>query len=191
VIATMPVEIWDARFFTPAQAQAIGELINQVWPKPNMTAELRAEQQIELGKQFLGERGPAPRAVVLLDGQRLVAHASIFPRVIGTDEGEMLIGGLARVCTDPAMRGHGLGEQVVREAFKLVDAGQFDAALFQTKQSVRPFYEKLGCTLVQNRIVNSLGDDPAANPFWDEVVMRYPSSASWPPGTIDLCGAGY
>jgi hypothetical protein len=72
-----------------------------------------------------------------------------------------------------------------------VDAGHFDAALFQTKQNVRPFYEKLGCVLVQNRIVNSHGDDPAANPFWDEVVMRYPSTATWPAGTIDLRGPGY
>lgn len=187
----MPVEIWDARFFTPEQARAIGELINLVWPKPDMTAEVRAEQEVAFGKQYLGESGPAPRAIVVLDGQRVVAHASIFPRVIETSEGEMLVGGLACVCTDPAMRGHGLGEQVVREAFRLVDAGQFDAALFQTKQSVQPFYEKLGAARVDNRIVNSLGEDPEANPFWDEVVMRYPSAASWPAGTIDLRGPGY
>jgi predicted N-acetyltransferase YhbS len=187
----MPVEIWDARFFTQAQAQGIGELINQVWPKPTMTAEMRAAQQLALGQQYLGAPGPAPRAIVVLDGQRVVAHASIFPRVIGTQEGEMIVGGLARVCTDQAMRGHGLGEQVVREAFRLVDAGQFDASLFQTKQSVQPFYEKLGAARVDNRIVNSLGEDLEANPFWDEVVMRYPSDAKWPDGTIDLRGPGY
>ncbi len=187
----MPVEIWDARFFTPAQAQGIGALIHQVWPKPNITAEARAEQTIALGKLHLGKPGPAPRSIVALDGQRVVAHAAIFPRVIGTSEGEMVVGGLARVCTDPAMRGHGLGEQVVREAFRLVDAGQFDGALFQTKQSVQPFYEKLGAARVDNRIVNSLGDDLEASPFWDEVVMRYPSDASWPAGTIDLRGLGY
>jgi predicted N-acetyltransferase YhbS len=191
VIAAMPVETWDARFFTPAQAKAIGELINQVWPKPNMTAEDRAAQAIALGRQHRGRAEPPPRAIVVIEGGRVVAHASLFPRTIAAERGTMLIGGLARVCTDVTMRGRGLGELVVRAAFDLVDAGEFPFALFQTNSRVQAFYEKFGAVPVENRIVNSLAEDATANPFWDEVVMRYPADGHWPAGTIDLRGPGY
>jgi hypothetical protein len=172
VIAAMSLETWDARTYTPAQAQAVGELIHQVWPKPNITAEDRAAQLIEFGRQRVGESGPPPLSIVVIEAGRLLAHAKIFPRVVGTERGEMLIGALAQVCTDVAMRGHGLGELVAREAFRLVDAGEYELSLFQTTPGVRPFYEKLGAVTVDNRIVNSLAENPDANPFWHEVVMR-------------------
>lgn len=56
---------------------------------------------------------------------------------------------------------------------------------------MRPFYEKLGACLATNRIVNSLGDDPQASPFWDEIILRYPKDRQWPEGEIDLRGPGY
>jgi len=191
VIAAMPVEIWDARHFSPAQAEAIGALIDLVWPKPNMTAADRAAQQLALGRQYQGPDVHAPRALVVMDGGRVVAHAAMLPRRIGTSAGEMMIGGLSRVCTAPDVRGRGLGELVVRAAFGLVDAGDFAFSLFQTNRSVQRFYEKLGAVVVENPIVNSLAADPTANPFWDELAMRYPRDGRWPEGTIDLRGPGY
>jgi GNAT superfamily N-acetyltransferase len=191
VIAAMPVEIWDAREFTPAQARAIGELINEVWPKPHMTAQDRAAQQLELGQSFVRDADSAPRAMVVLENDRVVAHAAMLPRTIGTEVGDLRIGGLSRVCSDPNLRGHGLGELVVRAAFCLVDESEFDFALFQTNERVRSFYEKLGAVIIENPIVNSLAEDPTARPFWDEFVMRYPSDRRWPSGTIDLRGPGY
>jgi predicted N-acetyltransferase YhbS len=187
----MPAEIWDSRYLTAEQAGGIGALVHQTWPKPNQTAEDRAAQTIELGRQHIGESGPAPRSIVAVEEGRVVAHAAIFPRVIGTERGDVLIGALARVCTDAAMRGRGLGEAVVRAAFRLVDAGEFDFSLFQTTPGVRPFYLKLGCVPVENRIINRRAEDPAANPFWHDVVMRYPAKEGWPAGTIDLRGPGY
>jgi GNAT superfamily N-acetyltransferase len=187
----MPVEIWEARDFTPEQARAIGELINEVWPKPNVTADDRAAQLLSLGRSYSRNAAQAPRSMVVLENDRVVAHASMLPRTIGTDRGDVRIGGLSRVCTDPRLRGHGLGELVVRAAFNLVDEGEFDFALFQTNEQVRHFYEKLGAVAVDNPIINSLADDPTARPFWDELVMRYPGAKSWPSGTIDLRGPGY
>ena len=191
MIAAMPIEIWDSRYLTVEQALAIGRLIYQTWPKADQTAETRAARQIELGRQHLGIAGPGPRSIVVVEGDRLMAHASIFPRVIGAEGGDMLIGALAAVCTDAGMRGRGLGELVVRTAFGRVDAGEFEFSLFQTTPQVQPFYEKLGCVVVENRVVNSLADDPDAYPFWNDVVMRYPASGVWPTGTIDLRGPGY
>jgi GNAT superfamily N-acetyltransferase len=191
VIAAMPVEVWDARFFTPEQARVIGELINCVWQKPTMNAEKRASQQLAIGREYQGPAEQSPRALVVVDDGRVLAHAAIVPRFAFADDREISIAGLSRVCTDPAARGRGFGEQVVRAAFDLVDAGVFDFALFQVSERVRPFYERLGAVTVQNRIVNSLAADPQANPFWDDLVMRYPAGGDWPAGTIDLRGPGY
>jgi GNAT superfamily N-acetyltransferase len=187
----MPVDVWDARFFTGAQALGIGDLVNRVWPKPGMTAETRALQQLAIGREYKGPTRQAPRAIVVLEEGRLLAHAAIVPRFALANGREIAIGGLSRVCTAPEARGRGFGELVVRAAFELIDAGVFEFSLFQLSERVRPFYERFGCVPVENRIVNSLAADPDANAFWDEQVMRYPADGDWPSGPIDLRGAGY
>jgi predicted N-acetyltransferase YhbS len=187
----MPVETWDARTLTPAGALAIGELVAAVWPKPDKPVAVRAEQMLAAGREYKGPDAQAPRSFVVVEGGRVIAHAAILPRTIGTSTGEITIAGLARVCTDPSQRGRGLGELVSRAALGVVDAGDFPFALFQTSEPVQPFYEKLGAARVDNTFVNSLGDDPTANPFWDRVIMRYPATSDGPAGTIDLRGPGY
>jgi GNAT superfamily N-acetyltransferase len=187
----MPVEMWDARSFTPDQARIIGELLAAVWPKPNVTAADRAENLLALGRDYQGPDAQAPRSYVYIEDGKLLAHSALIPRAIGASAGLITVGGLARVCTKPSARGRGLGELIARAALSAVDSGDFPFALFQTTHKVRPFYEKLGATTVDNPIVNSLADDPNANPFWDEVVMRYPADADWPRGVIDLRGPGY
>jgi predicted N-acetyltransferase YhbS len=190
-MATTNVETWDARTLTLAQARAIGELLAATWPKPNVTAEDRAQQQLAFGRAYEGPDSQAPRSYVVRDGERVVAHALVFARTIRTSAGELTIAALARVCADSNMRGQGLGEAVARAAFGPVERGEFPFSLYQTSQLVRPFYEKLGATVVQNPIINSLAEGPKTNPFWDEVVMRYPGHGAWPSGTIDLRGPGY
>jgi GNAT superfamily N-acetyltransferase len=103
----------------------------------------------------------------------------------------MNILGLAGVFSVPEARGKGLGRTVVRAAFELVDRGDFPYCLFQTSKAVRGFYESLGACAVSNRITNGLTEQPDVCPFWDDVIMRYPSQGDWPEGTIDLCGPGY
>ena len=185
----MHVETLDRRKLSEADARAIAGLLVKVFPRRSFD-----ERLAQLIGQFRDDRGPEeefPRSVVVRDGSRVIAHAAGWPRVIGTSQGELTILALAQVGTDPAERGRRLGQAVVRAVFDAVDHGPFLHSLFQTSHKVRPFYEKLGCGLVTNRIVNSLGDDPAANPFWDEVVMRYPAAKPWPEGEIDLRGPGY
>lgn len=187
----MSVETWDSCSFTPDQARAIGELIAQVWPKPNLTAADRAAQQLAIGRQYRGPADQAPRAFVVVEDGRVVAHAAILARTVGTTAGDRTIAGLSRVCSDPSLRGRGLGDLVTRAALEVVDGGDFPFVLFQASERVRPFYEKLGAVAVENPIVNSLADDPTAKAFWDDVVMRYPGGGDWPTGTIDLRGPGY
>jgi predicted N-acetyltransferase YhbS len=187
----MPVETWDSCSFTAEQAQAIGELIAKVWPKPNVTAADRAAQQLAIGRQYRGSASRGPRAFVVFEDGRVVAHAAIVPRTVGTAAGDLTIAGLSRVGVDPEVRGRGLGELVTHAALAVADEGEFPFVLFQTNKRVQPFYEKLGAVVVENPIVNLLADDPTSNPFWDEVVMRYPAEGTWPAGTIDLRGSGY
>jgi predicted N-acetyltransferase YhbS len=187
----LAVETWDARTMTHEQALAIGELLVQVWPKPNVTAEDRAQQQLGFGRGFEGPDSQAPRSFVVRQDGRVVGHACIFARTIRTMAGEVTIAALARVCSDPNLRGHGLGEAVVRAAFGPVDAGDFPFSYFQTSHKVRPFYERIGAVLAENPVINSLASGPKANPFWDEITMRYPGQGDWPTGTIDLRGPGY
>ncbi len=185
------VETWDIRRLAPDQARAIGEFVATIWPRPGVTVEMRIEQQLAFGQSFDGPESQAPKSYVVREGERLIAHSLIFLRPMGTSEGVWPMAALARVGSLPEYRGQGLGALVVRAAFAPVDAGIFRGSLFQTTSDVRPFYEKLGAASVDNRIVNSLADDPEANPFWSPEIMRYPAHIHWPAGTIDLRGPGY
>jgi predicted N-acetyltransferase YhbS len=187
----MLIETLDARIFTQTEAQEIGALLAKVWPKPDKPAAFRAQKMLAIANGYAGSDAQAPRSFVIREAGKLIAHAAIVPRTIGTTSGDMTIAGLAQVCTDPDQRGRDLGKLITRAAFELVDSGAFHFSLFQTSPQVRPFYEKLGSCLVDNPIVNSLGVGVEASPFWDSVAMRYPSSGDWPQGEIDLRGPGY
>ncbi len=175
-----------------ADALGIGALLAEVWQKPGKGPEYRAKQLIERGRSYVGRAEGAPRSLVIFEEEQVIAHTVIFERVIGTGQGEMSAMALGLVSTSPNHRGEGLGAIIVGEAFDHVDRGLFELSLFQTSRAVRPFYEKLGCCLVENQIINSLdAQHPKENPFLDEIAMRYPATKSWPDGEIDLRGKGY
>lgn len=187
----MQIETMTSRNYHEATARAIADVLCRVWPKPGRTIETRVEKMKADWAAYKGPEEQRPRSIFIREGERVVAHSGVDVRTVGTSQGEVTVLALARVCTDPAERGRNLGAAVIRETFKLVDEGVFPWSLFQTTHKVRPFYEKLGSCLVANRIVNSLGEDPMKNPFWDEIVMRYSSGPGWPNGEIDLRGPGY
>lgn len=176
----------------PDEALAAGQLIADTWPRPDRGPVERAAQLERLGAEYAGPSNEAPISALVFDRELCVAHATSFARTVETAEGPLTVMALAMVTSHEGYRGQGLGALVVRAAFERVDARDFTAALFQTSNAVRPFYERLGACVVTNRIVNSQSDDdPQANPFHDELVMRYPASGPWPEGEIDLAGPGY
>jgi len=187
----MQIETLDLRKLTRTDARAIGKLLAIVWPNPEKPAAVRMQQMLELGYGYTGTEAQTPCSFVIREAGKVIAHSAIITRTIGTAAGELTIAGLARVCSDPTQRGRGLGESIAKAAFQRVDSGVFPYSLFQTSVEVCPFYEKLGACVVENSIVNSLGEDPQTSPFRDKVVMRYPSSGAWPEGEIDLLGPGY
>ena len=104
----------------------------------------------------------------------------------------MTVAALSKVCVDASLRGQHLGELVVRTILEPVDNHTFPFALFQTSQGVYPFYRSLGAVEATNRFVNSRADNPEANPWWDDVVLRYPGERpGWPEGEIDLLGPAF
>jgi hypothetical protein len=187
----MHSETLDRRRLNQDDALAIAQLIVSIWPKPGRTAETLAAEMVARWQDYRGPENQHPRSFMVREGGRVIAHASFDPRTIGTSQGDMTVLALARVCTDPAMRGRKLGQAVVRRTFELVDDGSFPFALFQTTDDVQSFYENLDAVRIHNRFVNSLADDPNANPWWSPVIMRYASGPGWPEGEIDLRGPGY
>jgi predicted N-acetyltransferase YhbS len=185
------IETLDRRKMSDADARAIAELLVKVWPRPEKNVETRTADLLNFWKDYRCPEAEFPRALIIRENDRVVAHAAALPRTIGTSAGDITVMALAQVCCDPDMRGRGLGEAVVRAAFETVDHGPFAHSLFQTSYKVQPFYEKLGACLVANQIVNSLGEDRTKSPFWDDVVMRYPAAKTWPAGDVDLRGPGY
>jgi predicted GNAT family N-acyltransferase len=185
------IETIDRRTINGADARAIAELVVKIWPKIGRTVDSFTADLLTQWKDYDGPENQHPRSFLIREGGRIVAHASIYPRTVSTANGELTVLALARVCTDPSVRGRKLGDAVVRKSFELVDIGGFPFSLFQTTPDVKAFYERLGAVAIHNTFVNSLADDPKANPFWAEVLMRYPATGNWPAGEIDLRGPGW
>lgn len=120
----------------------------------------------------------------------LAAIAQTSVRTIRPPKGDFNVLTLAGVVSDPSVRGRGFGKAVIFNAIARLDEESLTHCLFQTGDA-RGLYEKIGAVLVTNRFVNRTADDPQANPWFDEWVMRYPPEAPWPEGLIDLNGSGY
>lgn len=175
-----------------ADALAIGTLLARIWPRDDSGPQQRADKLVRVGAEYAGPEATQPRSLVVWDGGEAIGHAMIFERTIHLGDEPLSAMALAAVCSNPDRRGEGLGNAVVRAAFDLVDDGVFPVSLFQTSFPVEAFYNRFGAARVENRVVNSLNtDDPSANPFWDDIVMRYPATAGWSDADVDLRGPGY
>jgi predicted N-acetyltransferase YhbS len=187
----MRVEAYTTADLPADVARGVAALQSRIWPNPDRTEESLVRGYAETGAAHTGTEDLSPAHYVVLEDDRVVATAQTFPRTVVTQGGERTVLALAAVCTDPASRRKGLGAAVVRAAFARVDKGLFPLCLFQTTSEVRPFYEKLGARAVDNRFVDSIADDPEANPLWDPEPMIYPAAADWPDGTVDLRGGAW
>ena len=185
------IETVSAVGISPEVADEIAALQASVWPNSKRKYEDRRHRILNEWQAYKGPAVLRPRFFLIREAEQLVATAHVFPREVITSEGNMTVLGLAGVCASPEHRGKHLGRAVVLAGFEIVDQGHFPYSLFQTSVDVRPFYEKLRATKVDNRFFNSLGEDPDANPFWDTEIMRYPDRPGWPEGPIDLLGAAY
>ena len=188
------MEILVAGDVSDADLDRLTALFCAVYPDPARDLRAFHEATRERWQRYGGPEELRPRRFIIRGdaGDSIIAKASLLPRRVRTSRGEELIAGLGDVTTHPDHRNRGLGVAVVRAVFDLVDGGGYALSLFQTANA-RVFYEKLGCRIVTNPIVNSLDPTaPTANPFRDQWVMSYLAPGHMmPPGEIDLLGPGY
>ena len=149
------VESIAIRSLSESDARSIGELLVRVWPKEHRPLDYRIDQLLQRKDLDSGKATQAPQSLVIRDGGRMVAHAAVMPRTVGTPTGELTLLALAHVCTDPDVRGKQLGKRIVQAVFSLVDDGTFPFSLFQTTNQVKPFYLRLGACLAENRFIDS------------------------------------
>jgi predicted N-acetyltransferase YhbS len=187
----MQIDTLDLRTISPEDARAIAELLISIWPKPGRTVETRTAEMHDTWRSYRGPERQFPRSFIVREDGRIVAHAEATPHTLRTSAGDLTILALARVCTDPIVRGKNLGQAVVKAAFGLVDNGAYPFAVFQTREAVQPFYEKLGAVRTSNHYFNSRAANPTVTPFWDPAIMRYPATGNWPTCDIDTSGPGW
>ena len=175
---------------SPDQASAIGVLSSRSFESSTRALEERVAEILAAAGSQDPEKTTG-RRFVIWEGKRAIAHARTFVRRIFVAEREIPVLALATVCSDPKLRGHGLGVAVTRRAFEQVGRDDWpQVSLFQTP--VPGFYEKLNCRIVPNRFVNRRNtEDPEANPWRDDTIMIYPAQYEWPAGVVDLNGPDY
>lgn len=170
-------------------AHKIAKLAHASFPS-DKTVEDRANDILAQDKNCL-QFESGRRFVIFDDFGGVIAHAKTFIREIKSERGSLFVLALATVCSDPALRGQGLGALVTGKAFEQVGQGEWPSvSLFQTPVPV--FYEKLGCRMVSNIFVDRTNQQaPDAFPWRDDTIMIYPAEFDWPDGTIDINGPDY
>ena len=166
-------------------------LMASIWPKAGLDVTDAASAQSYVDRTRAG----GGTMFVILEGERLIAHARVSERDMYLPEGALRegtwrVGCLAGVCVDQEFRGRDLGRRVVAAAFGPVDSGVLSVMLFQT--AVPGFYEKLGALRLTNTFFN--GTDARLGlerPWWEEHVMSYPASFVWPDAPVDLNGPAF
>jgi len=153
---------------------ACADLWNLVWPGKTL-----AERE----PLYVGLREHSVH--IALDDDSVVAVARTFAQEVLVDGNAREVIALSSVCSDPARRGEGFGDGVVRSAFRHTTSSK--PALFQT--DVPTFYERFGSRSISNSISTTA---PGAKPFDDKWVMIHPSDAVWDDeAPIDLTVAGW
>ena len=181
---------------TDSIALQIAELAARSFTTSHRTLKQRIAELFD-GRQKQDSVTKSIRRSVITRGNRIVAHAKTFTRTIYFEEVEsesqraLNVLALASVCSDPNLRGQGLGALVTQAAFSQIGQGTSPTiSLFQTP--VPSFYEKLDCRLIDNRFVNRQSEtDTETGPWRDDTIMIYPSAHEWHAGVIDLNGPDY
>lgn len=137
---------------------------------------------LDAGEQWLGAR---------LDGA-LIGSVRLLFRTIVTDGGELVVGGIANVCSHPDHRGEGAAKACMRAAEQVI-ATEADFGLLMTGGGVWKFYQSLGWQVVDNHMIHRQtdGKDAPGHNGSDDYNMICPGRltlADWPAGEINING---
>lgn len=175
------------------RSNAFGPPVSVAEAREDAAVRARGESWWVYGEWPKWDPRPEPRKVfyhLLYYKGGLAAVAQTSVRTVHAPKSDLDVLTLAGVFCAPPLRGRGLGKTVILDAFSRLKEEGLSHCLFQAGDS-RGLYEKLGATVVHNRFVDRTAQDPEANPWFEDWVMRYPAESPWPDGVIDLNGSGY
>jgi aminoglycoside 2'-N-acetyltransferase I len=107
-------------------------------------------------------------SVVAFDGDEVVAHASVVPRVLVVDDMPVRVGYVEGVAAAPDRQGEGIGTRVMHDIDEIVRA-EFEMGGLST--SSHEFYERLGWERWQGPTFVRRGPDVIRTKDEDDGVM--------------------
>lgn len=108
------------------------------------------------------------RHFIVLDGDEVVAHAAVVPRVLHVGERSFRVGYVEGVGTAPARRGEGLGSLAMRQATSFI-RGNFEMGGLGTDRFT--FYGRLGWERWRGPTYVRSGSEVVRTPEEDGYVM--------------------
>lgn len=120
------------------------------------------------------------------DDGRLIAHACIHRRVLNSDDGELLVGGVAEVCVRPEYRGKKLVKRLLDEVHAALRHNEYEFAMLFGRQEV---YASSGYIAISNPLhyrdweTRQMKTEP-----YDGAMICPLTQRDWPKGVIDLKG---
>ncbi len=117
---------------------------------------------------------------------RLIAHACIHDKRLGSGAGELRIGGVAEVCVHPEWRGRGLVRRLMKEIQGWLGERPFEFAVLFGRTEV---YASSGYRNVENpfRQIDPATGQRVVHPVANAMILPLCGRA-WPTGEIDLRG---
>ena len=137
-----------------------------------------------LSRRFL-RQCPAHRWLVLDPAGEIVAHLAVLEKWIGTERGDLKIGGVAEVCVATAYRRHRQAARLIRAAHDWMRGNGFEFAMLFGQPDI---YQSSGYALIENEIAATNSLARHWNPFCGKPMIHRLSDKPWPEGRIDLRG---
>jgi GNAT superfamily N-acetyltransferase len=128
---------------------------------------------------------PAHRWLIKNKAGEIIAHSALHERIIGTEHGDLLIGGVAEVCVAAPHRGLGLAKRLLQSMDEWPKARGMAFTLLFGDPKV---YLSSGYVPIENELHT---DDLLSyhwNPFGGTAMVKSHSPSPWPAGIIDLRG---
>jgi nodulation protein A len=164
---------------TAAEHDALGALLARCF--------VRSRTPFGSGRSWSSAR-PELR-VVARSGDRPVAHLAVLRRFLQVDGRAVLVGDVGLVAVDPALRGGGLGAELLARGRATLDGLELPFGYLTCGAQVAGFYEGGGWVRVPGptRMVRADGRVPV----YDGVSMVLPVRVGidrWPAGQVDRNG---
>lgn len=139
---------------------------------------------IFLARRYL-QRRPGHRWLLKDGAGKIIAHAAVHEKTIGTEAGDLRVGGVAEVCVGPAHRGLGHSKKLLLAIDQWLEGRGIEYAMLFGRPRV---YRSSGYVPIANQLRTSSLWSRSWNPFHGKPMVKARTPTAWPSGTIDLRG---